>query len=48
MKIKLKNGSEGPKLLDEEAALKAMDDRERDMYENPDKYFEPDDPRRAW
>lgn len=32
----------------EEKALKEIDDRLRDMRENPDKYFEPDDPRRAW
>jgi hypothetical protein len=37
----------GEELDGEEEALRKIDDRLRDMQENPDSYFEPDDPRRA-
>lgn len=34
--------------LAEQKALDEIEAHNRDMYENPDSYFEPDDPRRAW
>lgn len=35
-------------ITSEDAALRKIDERLKDMQENPDSYFEPDDPRRAW